>query len=92
MPPAAGWRYAAPRPPPIAVASGGGASGDAAIVDLDRARLRPGTLGARLRTRSLRRLLRSLAKLDPAGTIVDADVRRRFHDAYARTLERACAS
>ena len=66
--------------------------GDAAIVDLDRARLRPGTLGARLRTRSLRRLLRSLAKLDPAGTIVDADVRRRFHDAYARTLERACAS
>ena len=65
---------------------------EAAIVDLDRARLHPGALGTRLRERSLRRLRRSLAKLDPRGTIVDPDVQRRFHDAYARTVGGACAS
>jgi len=64
----------------------------AVIVDLDRARLRPGALGARLRERSLRRLRRSLAKLDPQGAIVDPEVRQCFHDAYASTVERACAS
>jgi 3-deoxy-D-manno-octulosonic acid kinase len=64
----------------------------AAIVDLDRARMRPGGLGRWLRERSLRRLRRSLAKLDPQGALVDPDARRRFHDAYTATLERACAS
>ena len=68
----------------------------AAIVDLDRARLRPRGLGPRLRERSLRRLRRSLAKLDPDGALADPAVRRRFHDAYAAAHtadpERACAS
>ena len=70
------------------VASDAGAS----IVDLDRARIRPGTLGPRVRRRSLRRLLRSAGKLDPAGDVIDADARRRFHEAYARALESACGS
>lgn len=63
-----------------------------AIVDLDRARLVPGGLSARLRERGLRRLDRSARKLDPAGEVVDAAVRRTFHDAYARALEQTCAS
>lgn len=68
------------------------ADAGASIVDLDRARIRPGTLAPRVRRRSLRRLLRSAGKLDPAGDVVDADVRRLFHEAYARALERACES
>jgi 3-deoxy-D-manno-octulosonic acid kinase len=68
----------------------------AAIVDLDRARLRTRGLGPRIRERSLRRLRRSLAKLDPDGALVDPDVRRRFHDAYVAAytpgLEQPCAS
>src|SRR5437762_798036 len=45
-----------------------------AIVDLDRARLVPGGLSARLRERGLRRLERSARKLDPSGDVVDAAV------------------
>jgi len=68
----------------------GGAA--AAIVDLDRARIRARPLGSWVRRRSLRRLERSARKLDPAGDVVDAETRRRFHEAYARALESACGS
>jgi hypothetical protein len=44
----------------------------------------------------LRRLRRSLAKLDPDGALADAAARRRFHEAYAAAyataLEQPCAS
>jgi 3-deoxy-D-manno-octulosonic acid kinase len=68
------------------------ADAGASIVDLDRARIRPGRLAPRVRRRSLRRLLRSAAKLDPGGEVVDTDVRRLFHEAYAHALESACGS
>jgi 3-deoxy-D-manno-octulosonic acid kinase len=71
------------------VVVGGGA---AAVIDLDRARLAPGPLSAFARRRSLRRLARSARKLDPAGTLVDADVVRAFRDGYGHEHGRPCAS
>lgn len=64
----------------------------ASIVDLDRARITRAAVPPRLRRQSLRRLERSARKLDPSTTIIDAAVLRSFHDAYARGVERACAS
>jgi 3-deoxy-D-manno-octulosonic acid kinase len=54
-----------------------------ALVDFDRARLRPGPLGQGNRRRNLRRLARSLAKLDPGGTLAGVAERRAFRAAYA---------
>ena len=54
-----------------------------ALLDFDRAWLGPAPLGARARRRNLRRLVRSLAKLDPDGTLAGAEERRAFRDAYA---------
>jgi 3-deoxy-D-manno-octulosonic acid kinase len=65
---------------------------EAAIVDLDRARIGRGALAPWRRHRSLRRLRRSAGKVDPTGALVDADVRARFHEAYAHALEAACGS
>ncbi len=62
------------------------------VLDLDRARLAAGPLAPRARRRSLRRLARSARKLDPHGALVDAEVRRAFHDGYDRAGRRACAS
>ena len=67
-------------------------AGEAAIVDLDNARIGRGALGPWHRRRSLRRLERSARKLDRDGALVDADLRARFHEAYARALEPACGS
>jgi 3-deoxy-D-manno-octulosonic acid kinase len=66
--------------------------GEAAVVDLDRARLNPPGLGGRLRRRSLRRLARSARKLDPTGRVIDADVVRAFHRAYDDDAGGSCAS
>jgi len=68
-----------------------------ALLDFDRARLAAAPLGARGRRRNLRRLVRSLTKLDPAGTLAGAEERRAFHDAYAgagahRAAGTACGS
>ena len=63
-----------------------------AVVDLDRARLRRGPLGGRARARSLRRLGRSLARLDPMRRVIEEPVVRAFHDAYRTAAEGACGS
>lgn len=68
-----------------------GHAGTARIVDLDRARLCRAPLGLRARRRNLRRLARSVRKLDPDGRIVDEQVRRAFCVAYGRTVG-PCAS
>jgi 3-deoxy-D-manno-octulosonic acid kinase len=54
-----------------------------ALLDFDRARLRSGPLSAAARRRNLRRLGRSLAKLDPARRLAGPEERRAFRDAYA---------
>jgi tRNA A-37 threonylcarbamoyl transferase component Bud32 len=65
----------------------------AIVLDLDRARIRGTPLGHAPRERSLRRLARSLRRLDPAGATIDAATRRAFHEAYRQALaEAACAS
>jgi 3-deoxy-D-manno-octulosonic acid kinase len=56
----------------------------ATFVDFDRARLRAAPLATRARRRSLRRLARSLAKLDPGGRLAGAEETRAFGAAYAR--------
>lgn len=55
----------------------------ATIIDLDRAALRAGPLGRWRRRRALRRLRRSLAKLDPHGRCAGPDAVAAFRDAYA---------
>jgi len=63
----------------------------ATIIDLDRARIRSGPLEREPRARSLRRLARSVRKLDPAGTTIDAATARAFHEAYRQAFaEAAC--
>jgi tRNA A-37 threonylcarbamoyl transferase component Bud32 len=65
----------------------------AAILDLDRARIRGTPLMGKPRERSLRRLARSVRRLDPAGATIDAATARAFHDGYRQTLaEAACVS
>src|SRR5262249_54496163 len=65
---------------------------EAAVVDLDRARLRPDGLSARDRSRSLRRLARSVRKLDPSGRVIDDGVAHAFRQAYAGESGGSCAS
>jgi 3-deoxy-D-manno-octulosonic acid kinase len=60
------------------------------LVDFDRARLRGSSLSAVSRRRNLRRLSRSLAKLDPAGVLAGPDERDAFRAAYG--VEGSCAS
>ena len=62
------------------------------VLDFDRARLTPGPLGARARRRNLRRLARSLRKLDPGGRLAAAEDVAAFHAAYAAKREEPCAS
>jgi hypothetical protein len=62
-----------------------------AIVDLDRAALVPHPLGASGRRRNLRRLARSLRKLDPDGVARDAAAIAAFRASYGETgLSCAC--
>jgi 3-deoxy-D-manno-octulosonic acid kinase len=58
-----------------------------AYVDLDRARLCDRPLGAAARRRSLRRLRRSAAKLDPAGRLLGAPALGRLEEMYWRVEE-----
>ena len=70
-------------------------AGGAAVVllDFDRARLRRAPLAAAARRRNLRRLARSLAKLDPEGRLAGAEERRAFLVGYGSPgTEGACAS
>ena len=61
-----------------------GAAGTAiALLDFDRARLLSGPLTPAARRRNLRRLARSLAKLDPGRRLAGPEERRAFRDAYA---------
>jgi 3-deoxy-D-manno-octulosonic acid kinase len=62
-----------------------------AIVDFDRAAVMPRPLGQAARRRNLRRLARSLRKLDPGGTVHDATVVAAFRVSYGATgLPCAC--
>jgi hypothetical protein len=64
-----------------------------ALLDFDRARLRRAPLAAAARRRNLRRLARSLAKLDPEGRLAGAEERRAFHAGYgSHGTEGTCAS
>jgi 3-deoxy-D-manno-octulosonic acid kinase len=63
---------------------------DVALLDFDRARLRGRPLASRARRRNLRRLRRSLAKLDPAGAFAGAEETRAFRAAYAADGSCAC--
>ena len=58
-----------------------------AFVDLDRARLRPRPLGRLARRRSLSRLRRSAAKLDPAGRLLSAAALDRLEALYWQRAE-----
>jgi len=53
------------------------------VIDLDRARIRPGPLGPRARMRALRRLERSAVKLFGARPVEGFDLRSRLYEAYA---------
>jgi len=64
---------------------------DVVLLDFDRARLGSAPLSLPARRRNLRRLARSVAKLDPHGELVDPAVRSAFVCAY-RGREAACAS
>ena len=55
---------------------------EVALLDFDRARVVHGPLPIGARRRNLRRLARSVAKLDPAGRIAGADERAAFGRAY----------
>jgi 3-deoxy-D-manno-octulosonic acid kinase len=74
------------------VARGVTAGPDVTILDFDRARVGRAPLGARARERNLRRLARSLRKLDPAGHLAAPDDVAAFHAAYASAMEAPCAS
>jgi len=54
-----------------------------ALLDFDRAWLGAAPLRPAARRRNLRRLARSLAKLDPGGQLAGAEERRAFRDAYS---------
>jgi len=55
----------------------------AALLDFDRAWLGTAPLRPAARRRNLRRLVRSLVKLDPGGQLAGTEERRAFRDAYA---------
>jgi 3-deoxy-D-manno-octulosonic acid kinase len=60
------------------------------LVDFDRARLTSGPLDAAARRRNLRRLGRSLEKLDPDGTVAGPETVAAFRRAYGPPAEAAC--
>jgi len=63
---------------------------DVVLLDFDRARLAPASLPAAARRRNLRRLARSLAKLDPRRELAGLEERRAFAAAYGE--KGACGS
>jgi len=70
-----------------------GAAGPAvALLDFDRARIRRAPLSAAACRRNLRRLARSLAKLDPETALAGADERRAFGVGYREEASMPCAS
>lgn len=66
------------------------AAGGATVIDLDRASLRAAPLGVRRRRRALRRLRRSLAKLDPRGEQAGPDTIAAFRAGYAERAGVPC--
>jgi 3-deoxy-D-manno-octulosonic acid kinase len=62
------------------------------LLDFDRARLLAAPLPARVRRRNLRRLARSLAKLDPTGGLAGTAEREAFRHAYEMNGHVRCAS
>jgi 3-deoxy-D-manno-octulosonic acid kinase len=60
------------------------------LVDFDRARVQTAPLSSAARRRNLRRLARSLAKLDPDGRLAGVAERRAFQVAYGAGV--ACGS
>ena len=68
----------------------GPAGAAATLVDFDRARLSDGPLAAAARRRNLRRLARSLAKLDPRGALAGPDDARAFRAAYGAAGGESC--
>jgi 3-deoxy-D-manno-octulosonic acid kinase len=62
----------------------------AALIDFDRARLTTGPLGPAARRRSLRRLARSLRKLDPGGALAGPRDVAAFRDAYGEATGSPC--
>jgi 3-deoxy-D-manno-octulosonic acid kinase len=74
----------------ILVHGAGNATGTV-FVDFDRARLSPPPLGAAGRRRNLRRLARSLRKLDPGGLLAGPEDTRAFQTAYGAAAGEPCA-
>ena len=68
----------------------GPAGAAAALVDFDRARMSGGPLGPAARRRNLRRLARSLAKLDPEGALAGPEDARAFRAAYDAAGGKPC--
>jgi len=62
------------------------------LLDFDRARLRATPLPIRVRRRNLRRLARSLAKLDPTGALAGEAERQAFRLAYGLDGHARCGS
>jgi 3-deoxy-D-manno-octulosonic acid kinase len=60
-----------------------GGDGGIVLIDFDRARVRAAPLGPGARRRNLRRLARSLAKLDGSRGVIGPEERRAFLAAYA---------
>jgi len=61
------------------------------LLDFDRARLQATPLAARVRRRNLKRLARSLAKLDPTGALAGDAERQAFRLAYGLNGHARCA-
>jgi hypothetical protein len=59
---------------------------ETALVDFDRARLTSGPLDAAARRRNLRRLGRSLRKLDPNGAVAGPETVAVFRRAYGAAV------
>ena len=62
------------------------------LLDFDRARLQATPLSVRLRRRNLKRLARSLAKLDPTGALAGDAERQAFRLAYGLNGHATCGS
>ena len=68
----------------------GGAT--ATVIDLDRARLTSGPLSRQARRRNLRRLERSVRKLDPRAAVFGPESLAGFREGYASVTGGRCAS
>ena len=62
------------------------------LLDFDRARLQSTPLSVRVRRRNLKRLARSLAKLDPTGALAGEPERHAFRLAYGLNGHARCGS